>query len=104
MKKVTFYKAMIPAGTFEKCTGYQFCIGIHEYIVHKTPSDGWTVSHKSTGMRVLTPFQEQTTRRAAVELITRDPALIAKIENSLKQPHIKAAENRLFDFLEGITR
>ena len=102
MKKVTFYKAMTPTGTFEKCTGYPFCIGIHEYIAHKTPSGGWTVTHKSTGVRVLTHFQEQTTRRAAIDLITSDPALIAKIENRLKDPEIKAAENRLFNYLEGL--
>ena len=102
MKKVTFYKAMTPTGTFEKCTGYPFYIGIHEYIAHKTPSGGWTVTHKSTGVRVLTHSQEQTTRRAAIDLITSDPALIAKIETGLRRPDMIAAENRMLDFSERL--
>lgn len=102
MKKVTFYKAMIPAGKFEKCTGYQFCVGRHEFVAHKTQYDGWTVTHKATGVRILTALQETTTRAAAVELITGDPAMIEKIENGLRRPDMVAAENRMIEFLQGV--
>ena len=102
MKKVTFYKAMIPAGKFEKCTGYQFCVGRHEMVVHKTQYDGWTVTHKATGVRILTALQEATTRAAAVARITGDPAMIEKIENGLRRPDMIAAENRMIEFLKGV--
>ena len=102
MKKVTFYKAMSPAGKFEKCTGYQFCVGRHELGVHKTQYDGWTVTHKSTGVRILTALQDAPTRAAAVALITDDPAMIDKIEKGLRRPAMVAAENRMIEFLQGV--
>lgn len=102
MKKVTFYKAMIPAGKFEKCTGYQFCVGRHEFVVHKTQFDGWTVTHKSTGVRILTALQETPTRAAAVARIANDPTMIEKIENGLRRPDMIAAENRMVEFLKGV--
>jgi hypothetical protein len=102
MKKIEFYKAMLPVGTFEKCTGYQFCVGIHELVVHKTQSDGWTVTHKATGVRILTALEETTTRKAAISLIQDDPAMIEKIENGLRRPDMVAAENRMIEFLQGV--
>ena len=102
MKKVEFYKAMIPAGKFEKCTGYLFCVGQHELVVHKTTFDGWTVTHKKSGYRILSALQETPTRAAAVAMITEDPAMIEKIEIGLRRPDIIAAENRMIEFLKGV--
>jgi hypothetical protein len=62
----------------------------------------WIVTHRATGIRVLTTLQATTTRAAAVALIANDPAMIEKIENGLRRPDIIAAENRMTEFLKGV--
>jgi hypothetical protein len=101
MKKIEFYKAMLPVGTFEKCTGYQFCVGIHELVVHKSTFDGWIVSHIASGMRVTPGLKEMTTRRAAVDLIVNNPDLIAAMDKGLSRRDVIAAEIRLMEYKEG---
>lgn len=102
MKKVEFYKAMIPVGKFEKCTGYAFTAGGIEFIAHKTNCDGWTVSHAATGIRVLTGLQECATRKEAVFYITTYPGMLEAVKKGLNQPRIIEAEKRMNEFLKGV--